>query len=329
MLPLRIRSTNLTQTLNSTFPSLKYPARTHRTLIPASKMPSYTITSTLPVPSGTKALPVLGFGVYQTPATEAESAVSQALKAGYRHIDSAVLYRNEGPCGLAIKASGIPRDQIYFTSKLMDRKMTYESAKKQIEQTLRDSGLEYIDLILIHSPYGGPEGRKGAWKALVEATETGRVKSIGVSNYGVHHLNELEAYIKELEAERGAGKGGVLDVGQWEIHPWLPRQDIVDWCNERGVVVEAYSPLVRGGKATDATLNKIAKKHGKTWAQVLVRWSIQKGYVPLPKSVTPKRIIENADVYDFELDESDMAELHMPDSYDVCAWDPTVEPLEK
>ena len=290
----------------------------------------FSITSSLPLVSG-KSIPILGFGVYQTPSTEAEAAVSQALQAGYRHIDSAVFYHNEGPCGEAIKKSGIPREDIFFTSKIMEPnfKMSYEIATKQIQQTIRDAGLEYCDLILIHAPHGGPDGRKGAWKALVEAQEKGLVRAIGVSNYGVHHLNELEEYIKELERERGAGKGGKIDVGQWEIHPWLPRNDIVEWCRKRDIVVEAYSPLVRGEKASDEMLNGIAKKHNKTWAQVLIRWSIQRGYVPLPKSVTPERIVANTKLYDFELDDEDMKKLDMKDSYFVCAWDPTVMPLEK
>jgi diketogulonate reductase-like aldo/keto reductase len=188
--------------------------------------------------------------------------------------------------------------------------------------------LGYIDLMLLHAPYGGREARKGAWKALVEAQEAGKVRSIGVSNYGVSHLDELELYIKELEQERGGeGKGGKIDVGQWEVHPWLPRRDIVEWCKKRGVVVEAYCPIVRGKRMGDPALVPLVKKHGKTGAQVLIRWSLQKGFVPLPKSVTPVRIVENADVYDFELDAEDMKALEL-DSYQPCAWDPTVAALE-
>ncbi len=290
-----------------------------------------TLHSMEQMPTGVK-IPQLGFGVYQIDnAQEAEASVTAALKAGYRHIDSALVYKNEAACGKVIKQSGIPRDQIFFTSKIIARNstMTYELAKEQIQQTLKNSGLEYLDCILIHSPGGGSAGRKGAWKALVEAQEAGIVKSIGVSNYGVKHLNELESHIKELESERGGkGKGGVLDIGQWEIHPWLPRDDIVSWCKERGVIVEAYSPLVRGAKKDDKVLSEAAKKHGKTWAQVLVRWSLQKGYLPLPKSVTPKRIVENAEVYDFELDEEDLKKLTF-DAYEPCAWDPTIWELQK
>ena len=183
--------------------------------------------------------------------------------------------------------------------------------------------------MLLHAPYGGSAARKGAWKALVEAVEEGKIRSIGVSNYGVHHLDELEGHIKELERERGGeGRGGVISVGQWEIHPWLGRGDIVDWCRERGVAVQAYCPVVRGEKFGEPVLRKLAGRYGKTEAQVLIRWSLQKGFVPLPKTVTSERITENADVYDFELTEGEVEELST-DDYTVVAWDPTVEPLEK
>lgn len=289
-------------------------------------MSNLNINTALSMPCGHK-IPQLGFGVYQTPANEAEDAVTLALNAGYRHVDSAVIYRNEKPCGDAIIKSGIPREEVFFTSKVFGRGITYDIAKEQIEQTVKAAGLGFVDCILIHSPHGGSAGRKGAWKALVEAQEQGLTKSIGVSNYGLHHLNELEQHIKELEQERG--NGGKVDIGQWEIHPWLPRNNIVEWCRKHGTVVEAYSPLVRGEKKDEKVLQEIAKKHGKTWAQVLVRWSLQKRYVPLPKSVTPKRIVENKEVYDFELDGEDMKNLDMPKEYYSCAWDPTVEPLEK
>lgn len=243
-------------------------------------------------------------------------------------MDSAAAYRNEAPCGLAIRKSTIPRDQIYFTSKVPSRNVSYKQAKAQVEATLKESGLDYIDLMLIHAPYGGPENRKGAWKALVEAQEEGKIRSLGISNYGVHHLNELEAHIKELEEERGGkGKGGIISVGQYEIHPWLPRSDITGWLKERGIAVEAYSPLVRGERFDDKLLAPLTKKYGKTAAQVLLRWSLQKGFVPLPKSVTLTRIGENADVYDFELSAEDMKSLETTEYSPVC-WDPTVSSLK-
>jgi diketogulonate reductase-like aldo/keto reductase len=229
-----------------------------------------------------------------------------------------------------VKSSGIPREDIFFTTKIYGGKqMSYSHAARQIDETIANSGLSYVDLILIHSSDGGSAGRKGAWKALVEAQEAGKVRSIGVSNYGVHHLDELEQHIKELERERGGeGKGGVLSVGQWEIHPWLPRDDIVEWCVKRGVVIEAYSPLVRGERKNEQVFGPLEKKHGKSWAQILLRWSLQKGYVPLPKSVTPKRIEDNTQVYDFELDAEDVNSLKF-NEYAPTFWDPTVQPLEK
>ena len=196
--------------------------------------------------------------------------VLHAFKTGYRHVDSASAYRNEQPCADAIRASGLKREDIFFTSKVPPRSVMYEDAKKSIESSFAQTGLDYIDLYLIHAPYGGKEGRLGAWKALVEAQKAGKIRSIGVSNYGVHHLDELEEHIKS------SGDGSKIDVGQWEVHPWLPRNDIVEWCQRRGVVVEAYCPIVRGQRSNEPVLAQIGEKHGKTWAQVLLRWSLQK-----------------------------------------------------
>lgn len=132
-----------------------------------------------------------------------------------------------------------------------------------------------IPRYLIHAPYGGTTARNGAWLALLEAQRGGLIRSLGVSNYGVHHLNELETFIKQLEAKDGGGKGGRISVGQWELHPWLARPDIVNWCKERGVVCEAYCPLVRGERLEEGVLLALGKKHNKTPAQVLIRWSLQ------------------------------------------------------
>lgn len=206
--------------------------------------------------------------------------------------------------------------------------MGYQATVSQVDESLAKSGLDYIDLILIHAPFGGSAQRKGSWKALVEAVEAGKVRSIGVSNYGVHHLDELEQHIAELEEERGGkGKGGVVSVGQWEIHPFCRRQDIIDWCAKRGVIVQAYCPLVQGERWGEPGVKKLAAKYGKSEAQVLIRWSLDKGLVPLPKSVTPARIVENADVFDFELSEEEVAGLETGE-YSPCTWDPTVSPLD-
>lgn len=239
------------------------------------------------------------------------------------------MYKNEKPSAAPILKSSLPRSNFFFTSKVFGQGgVNYSIVKKQVANTLKETGLDYIDLMLIHAPYGGSAGRKGAWKALVEAKEEGKVRSIGVSNYGVQHLDELEVHIKELEEERGKGRGGVIDVGQWEIHPWLARKDIVEWCRKRNIVVEAYSPLVRGNRMGDPLLQLLAKKYGKTPAQILLRWSAQSGLVPLPKSTTLSRIEENKDIFDFELSEEDMRSLDTG-KYDPCGWDPTVWPLEK
>ncbi|KAF1990376.1 aldo-keto reductase-like protein [Aulographum hederae CBS 113979] len=272
-------------------------------------------------------IPLLGYGVYQTPADIAEDVVLHALRSGYRHVDSATAYRNEEPSAAGIKAfmkeKGVPRSEIFFTSKVPPKMINYEDASKCIDETLAKTGFDYIDLYLLHAPYGGRRGRLGAWKALVEAVAAGKVRSIGVSNYGVHHLEELEAWIKETEAKEGKGKGGILDVNQVELHPWLARPDIGEWCSERGVLLEAYSPLVRATRNEEGVLRKLGEKYGKTPAQVLLRWSLQKGFSPLPKSVTKSRIEENAAIYDFELSKEDMESLNTGE-YAPCAWDPTV-----
>lgn len=247
-------------------------------------------------------------------------------------IDSASAYRNQGESAAGIAASGVPRESIFFTTKVPvnDKPFDYDGVRELVDTALAQTKLTYLDLVLIHWPHGnGPSGRKGAWRALVEAVEAGKVRSIGVSNYGVQHLNELEGHIKELEAERGGpGKGGVISVGQWELHPWLMRPDIVKWCRERNIAVEAYCPIVRGERFDDPKLQALASKHGKTPAQILLRWSLQQGFVPLVKSVTPSRIEENAGIFDFELSDDEVKDL-ATDEYSVCSWDPTVKPLEE
>ncbi|PHH61610.1 hypothetical protein CDD81_8125 [Ophiocordyceps australis] len=286
------------------------------------------LSSTAKLNSGYE-MPLLGFGVYQIPKTQATDICKEALKLGYRHIDSASAYRNQGPSGASVAASGIARREVFFTTKIAVREhpLGYDSTHHLVDVALSETQLGYLDLVLIHSPYGGPEARRGAWRALVECVDAGKVRSLGVSNYGVQHLNELEAYMGELEAQR-KGAGGVLSVGQWELHPWLNRDDIVKWCRARNVAVQAYCPLVRGERFGDDKLVAVANKYAKTEAQILLRWSLQKGYAPLVKSVTPSRIAENADIFDFELSDDDVKSLETG-QYLPCAWDPTVETLDK
>ncbi|KAL2815210.1 NADP-dependent oxidoreductase domain-containing protein [Aspergillus cavernicola] len=276
---------------------------------------SLTLKSTKQLLSGYE-IPILGYGVYQTPTNVAEDVTVEALRLGYRHIDSAAAYKNEKEVSAAITKAGLPRSEVFLTTKIPPAATGYDAARQSIEDSLKKAQTEYFDLILIHAPFGGKEGRLGSWRALVEAQKAGKTRSIGVSNFGVHHLEELEEYIK-------SGGGGQIAVGQYEIHPWLARSELVAWLEKRGAVIQAYCPIVRNQRGDEPVLKELGKKYGKTAAQVLIRWSLQKGLVPLPKSVTPARIRENAEVFDFELDEGDMAKLQT-DKYEPCAWDPTV-----
>ncbi|KAI9371300.1 NADP-dependent oxidoreductase domain-containing protein [Aspergillus egyptiacus] len=263
-------------------------------------------------------IPILGYGVYLIPPSRTEQTTREALRLGYRHVDSAIMYGNEKACGRAIAASGIARSEIFFTTKIPPESMGYNATKRAVDSSLRTAEQEYFDLILLHAPYGGKQARLGSWRALVEAQKAGKTKSIGVSNYGVHHLNELEEYI------RSSGDGSKIDVGQYELHPWLDRSEIVDWLQKRNIVVQAYSPLAHGTRMKEPVLKRLGEKYGKSPAQIMIRWGLQKGFVPLPKSVTPSRIKENAEVFDFELSDEDMKTLHTGE-YSPTDWDPTVD----
>ncbi|OOQ86743.1 oxidoreductase [Penicillium brasilianum] len=276
-------------------------------------MTGLTLQSTYKLVSGFE-IPVVGFGVYQTPPDVTEKVTLKALEVGYRHVDCAKVYRNEKESAAAIRKSGLDRSQIFYTSKVPSSYMGYEKAKQAIEESIAAANIGYIDLMLIHAPYGGKEARLGTWRALVEAQKAGKVRSLGVSNFAIQHLEELDEYIK-------SGAGGQITVGQYEIHPWCPREDIAEWLKKRNIIVEAYSPLVQATRMKEPVLEKLARKHGKTPAQILIRWSLQKGYVPLPKSVTESRILDNSQVFDFSLSEEDMATLKLNEYAPVC-WDP-------
>lgn len=274
-------------------------------------------------------IPTIGLGVYQTPPEVTTGIVKAALNAGYRHLDSAQFYHNEQATSEGIlqfldENKDVKRSDIYYTTKLWDEDHSYESSKASIAKSLSllkgdgtvDSKrtLGYIDLMLIHSPQSDKERRLGTWKALQEAVAEGTIKSIGVSNYNTHHIDEILQWdgLKVKPA-----------INQIELHPWLQRTEIVKHCRDNDIALEAYSPLTRGTKLDEPQLVAYSKKYNKTPAQILVRWSLQSGFITPPKSVNEDRIKANFDVLDFELSKEDVENLGDKDAYEVTAWDPT------
>jgi len=239
--------------------------------------------------------------VYLSPPEKCVNSCLKALEAGYRHIDTAQYYENETSVGTALEESKIPREKVYITTKILsagsDADSTYKKVVESVEKLAGKNG--YVDLFLIHTPNGGAEARKLMWQALEKAKQEGKAREIGVSNYGIQHIEEVKSI----------GKVWPPVINQIELHPWCQQRDCVEYCKKNNIVVEAYCPLVRNEKANDKTLTSICEKHKVGPNQVLVRWSLQKGFVPLPKSDTPSRIVSNADVYGFELDKEDMAKL--------------------
>lgn len=273
---------------------------------------SLTAKSTYKLNNGVS-IPVIALGVYKTGTNVARQVVYDALQAGYRHFDSAEIYGNEAEVGEGISKwlqdTGAKREEVFYTTKIYDSDQGYEKALKQIDVSLdRVKSLGYIDLILIHTPLTNKEKRLGTWKALQEAVKAGKVKSIGVSNFGIQHLKELfewDGY--EIEPV----------VDQVELSPWLTRSELHEFANANNILLQAYSPLTRGVKFNDPTLVKIAKKYNKSPAQILIRWSLQQGFNVLPKSENKQRLTQNLDVFDFELLDEDLAELTHPGSLEM------------
>jgi diketogulonate reductase-like aldo/keto reductase len=257
------------------------------------------------------AMPRLGLGVYQIPSGGGcRRAVECALRIGYRHIDTASFYDNEADVGRAVRESGLPREQLFVTTKLWNSDQGYASAIKAGETSLERLGLDRIDLYLIHWPEPGK--RKDSWRALIELRNKGVARSIGVSNYTIAHLEELIASSDVVPA-----------VNQVEFNPFLYQRALLDFCTAHGIALVAYCPLARAHKLDDVRLRNIAVKHGKTAAQVMVRWILQQGVAAIPKSSRPERISENANLFDFTLTDQDMAQLDaLDEGYRTC-WDPT------
>jgi len=270
---------------------------------------SITFASTVPL-HGTVDIPLLGFGVYKVePGAETEDAVVAALEAGYRHIDTAALYRNEVDVGKAIAASGIDRSELFITTKLWNSHQGYESTLAAFDRSLEKLGLDYVDLYLIHWPK--PEHTEGTWRAMEEIQAAGKARAIGVSNFLAEHLDQLTETATVMPS-----------INQIEFHPHLQSAELISYCRDHGIVVEAWSPLKHGEIINDPELAVIADAHGVTVAQVVLRWMLQRGIVTLPKSITPSRIAENRDVYDFELTDDEVAAINAMDRDDRVGPDP-------
>ncbi|KAH0278796.1 Aldo/keto reductase, partial [Aureobasidium melanogenum] len=263
-------------------------------------------------------MPQIHLGVYLTSGNETTKATRWALEAGYLAVDSAQMYHNEREVGNAItdflkspnNIANLKREDIHYTSKLASNS-DYNTARKSIKKSVQECGLGYIDLFLLHSPYGGKKARLESWRAVEDAIMDGEVKIGGVSNYGVQHLQEL------LDSKPRIPPA----VNQIEVHPFNTRTDITSFCQKNDIMVEAYAPLARALRMKHPVIVELSKKYNCNPGQLLVRWSVQHGYVPLPKSVKKERIVQNGDIGGFEIDESDVAKMDGLDEYLVTGKD--------
>jgi 2,5-diketo-D-gluconate reductase A len=270
----------------------------------AQPIPRVSLRPNVPIPQ-------LGYGVFQIPPHETEEAVARALDAGYRHIDTAAAYRNEGAVGQAIHASGLDRGEVFVTTKCFNDDHGFERATAACKQSLERLELEHIDLYLIHWPVPAHDLYVETWQAFIELQSAGLVRAIGVSNFQPSHL-------ERLVAETGVTPA----INQVELHPHFQQAGLRHEHDELDIVTEAWSPLGQGLELTDPVIVEIAAAHGKTPAQTIIRWHIQLGNVVIPKSVTPERIAENFDVFDFRLSDADMDAIHALDAGTRIGPDP-------
>lgn len=257
-------------------------------------------------------MPQLGFGVFQVPDEETTAAVKAALDAGYRSIDTAAIYGNEAGVGKALAESGIARDELFITTKLWNSEQGYDATLKAFDASLAKLGLEHLDLYLIHWPTPERDLYRDTWKAFEKLYADGRVRAIGVSNFQPAHLDRL------------ADAGSVTPaVNQVEVHPYLQQAEVREYDAKHGIATEAWSPLAKGGDLLgEDAVKALASKHGRTPAQIVLRWHLQLGNVVIPKSVTPSRIKENLDVFGFTLSEEDIASLTVLDRGERTGPDP-------
>jgi 2,5-diketo-D-gluconate reductase A len=243
-------------------------------------------------------IPQLGFGVFQVPPEKTQDAVEEALEAGYRHIDTAAAYRNERGVGAAIAAAGIPREEIFVTTKLWNSAQGYESTLGAFQKSIDRLDMDHVDLYLIHWPVPSEGRALDTWRAFERIHEEGRSRTIGVSNFRVEDLEMLEREAEMLPT-----------VNQIELHPHFPQAELRAWHAEHGIATESWSPLAQGDLLANETITAVAARHDRTPAQAILRWHLQLGNVVIPKSVTPKRIRENFALFDFELTDDDMTEI--------------------
>jgi len=255
------------------------------------------------------AIPQLGFGVWQVPDDEVTKAVAEAIRAGYRHIDTAQGYDNEAGVGRAIREADIDREQLFITSKIRTKSMGADT-RKGIEESLEALGLDYLDMFLIHWPIPAHNNYVETWKAFIKARDEGLVRTIGVSNF-------LPEYLGRIIDETGVAPA----INQLETHPYYQQRDVRQFHFQNRIQMESYSPLGGGEVLEDPVIAEIARKYGKTPAQVIIRWHLQEGLVAIPKSTHPERIRDNIDVFGFELDEEDMGRIQGLDKPDGKSLD--------
>ncbi|HEV7562152.1 MAG TPA: aldo/keto reductase [Solirubrobacterales bacterium] len=257
-------------------------------------------------------IPQLGFGVFQVPADETQTAVETALATGYRHIDTAAAYGNEAGVAAAIAAAGIPRDEVFVTTKLWNSEQGYDSTLAACERSLQELDTDYFDLYLIHWPVPAEDRFLDTWRAFERIKAEGKSRSIGVSNFRIEDLERLRGEAEEQPT-----------VNQVELHPHLQQPELRGWHAEHAIATEAWSPLAQGALLDEETIVTVAAHHERTPAQVILRWHVQIGNVVIPKSVTPARIEENFRIFDFELSEDDMAAIARLDRGERIGPDPS------